>query len=103
MSRIKLRVTAGVFEVILVRVVEETSSVEDLWDRGVKREFKWRSVVFGDTDNIVGQKPTEAALEPPRTSSSSVAKHWVDADTLSRRGVHSCCHSHSDYYSRPHS
>ena len=75
MSRIKLRVTAGVFEVTLVRVVEETYSVEVLWDRGVKREFKWRSVVFGETDSIVGQKPTEAALVPTRTSSSSVAKH----------------------------
>ncbi|KAI0357046.1 hypothetical protein OH77DRAFT_1422521 [Trametes cingulata] len=61
MSRIKLRVTAGVFEVTLLRVLEESHAVEVLWDRGLKREFKWRSVVFGDTDAVIGQKPTEPA------------------------------------------
>lgn len=66
MSRIKLRVSAGVFEVSLVRVVEETSSVEVIWDRGMKREFKWGGVVFGNTDAVVGQKPTEVAPEPAR-------------------------------------
>jgi hypothetical protein len=64
MSRIKIRVSAGVFEVSLVRVIEETSSVEVLWDRGVKREFKWGSVVFGSTDGPVQQKPSEPAPEP---------------------------------------
>lgn len=60
MSRIKIRVSAGVFEVSLLRVIDETKSVEVLWDRGVKREFKWGSVVFGSTDGqTVGQKPTE--------------------------------------------
>ncbi|KAI0819764.1 hypothetical protein BC628DRAFT_1400914 [Trametes gibbosa] len=63
MSRIKLRVTAGVFEVALCRVLEESHAVEVLWDRGLKREFKWRSVVFGDTEAVVGQKPMEPA--PP--------------------------------------
>ena len=37
MSRIKIRVSAGIFEVSLVRVIEESNSVEVLWDRGVKR------------------------------------------------------------------
>ncbi|GBE85715.1 hypothetical protein SCP_0802370 [Sparassis crispa] len=65
MTRIKLRVSAGVFEVSLLRVIEETNSVEVLWDRGLKREFKWGSVVFGNTEGLtVGQKPTEAAPEP---------------------------------------
>ena len=64
MTRIKLRVSAGVFEVSLVRVVEETKSVEVIWDRGMKREFKWSSVVFGNTEAVVGQKPTEVAPEP---------------------------------------
>lgn len=63
-TRIKLRVSAGVFEVTLCRVVEESKSVEVLWDRGLKREFKWGSVVFGNTELVVGQKPTEAAPEP---------------------------------------
>ncbi|KAK0447453.1 JmjC domain, hydroxylase-domain-containing protein [Desarmillaria tabescens] len=65
MARIKIRVSAGVFEVSLVRVIEETGSVEVLWDRGSKREFKWGSVVFGNTDGPVVQKPSEAAPEPP--------------------------------------
>ncbi|PBK62661.1 JmjC-domain-containing protein [Armillaria solidipes] len=65
MARIKIRVSAGVFEVSLVRVIEETGSVEVLWDRGSKREFKWGSVVFGTTDGPVVQKPSEAAPEPP--------------------------------------
>ncbi len=63
MSRIKLRVSAGVFEVSLVRVIPESKSVEVLWDRGVKREFKWGSVVFGTTDGVVGQKSAEVAAE----------------------------------------
>ncbi|KAF8882255.1 JmjC domain, hydroxylase-domain-containing protein [Infundibulicybe gibba] len=64
MARIKIRVSAGVFEVSLIRVIEETSSVEVLWDRGLKREFKWGSVVFGNTDGPVQQKPSELAPEP---------------------------------------
>jgi hypothetical protein len=64
MSRIKIRVSAGVFEVSLLRVMEEISSVEVLWDRGLKREFKWGSVVFGSTEgqNVV-QKPSEFATD----------------------------------------
>ncbi|KAF8840428.1 JmjC-domain-containing protein [Paxillus ammoniavirescens] len=65
MSRIKIRVSAGVFEVSLVRVIEETKSVEVLWDRGIKREFKWGSVIFGQTDGqTVTQKPSELAPVP---------------------------------------
>ena len=67
MSRIKIRVSAGVFEVSLVRVIEETKSIEVLWDRGIKREFKWGSVVFGQTDGqTVMQKPSEPAPERER-------------------------------------
>ena len=68
MARIKIRVSAGVFEVSLIKVIEETSSVEVLWDRGVKREFKWSSVVFGSTDGPVQQKPSEITVEPERKS-----------------------------------
>jgi hypothetical protein len=65
MSRIKIRVSAGVFEVSLVRIIEENKSIEVLWDRGIKREFKWGSVVFGQTDDqTVMQKPSEPAPEP---------------------------------------
>lgn len=66
MARIKIRVSAGVFEVSLIRVIEETKSVEVLWDRGVKREFKWGSVVFGSTEGPVQQKPSEITPESER-------------------------------------
>lgn len=66
MSRIKIRVSAGVFEVSLLRVIEETSSVEVLWDRGIRREFKWGSVLFGSTDGPVLQKPAD--LTPPEAT-----------------------------------
>ena len=69
-ARIKLRVSAGVFEVTLIRVIEETGSVEVVWDRGSKREFKWGSVVFGAIDTVVGQKPSEPASEQSRKSPS---------------------------------
>ncbi|THH06325.1 hypothetical protein EW145_g4167 [Phellinidium pouzarii] len=62
MSRIKLRVSAGVFEVSLIAVNEERNAVEVIWDDGIKREFKWSSVVWGKTEGQpVGQKPTVAA------------------------------------------
>lgn len=67
MTRIKIRVSAGVFEVSLVRVIEESKSIEVLWDRGIKREFKWGSVVFGQMDDqTVMQKPSEPAPERER-------------------------------------
>jgi len=73
MSRIKIRVSAGVFEVSLLRVIDETKSVEVLWDRGVKREFKWGSVVFGSTDGqTIGQKPTELVSDAASLASQSV-------------------------------
>lgn len=75
MSRIKIRVSAGIFEVSLVRVIEEYNSVEVLWDRGIKREFKWGSVVFGDLGGqAVGQKPTEAAPESELCQAGPSAK-----------------------------
>ncbi|KAL1673195.1 hypothetical protein EV122DRAFT_223189 [Schizophyllum commune] len=70
LSRIKLRVSSGVFEVTLVRVLEEACAVEVIWDRGARREFRWGSVVFGATDMPVEQKPTElAALAPSQPAS----------------------------------
>lgn len=53
MSRIKVRVSSGVFEVSLLRVIDETKSVEVLWDQGVKREFKWGAIIFGNTDRPI--------------------------------------------------
>lgn len=66
MARIKIRVSSGVFEVTLMRVIEETGTVEVIWDRGMKREFKWGSVVFGSTEGPVLQKPSEPAPPTPR-------------------------------------
>ncbi|KAL1701740.1 JmjC domain, hydroxylase-domain-containing protein, partial [Schizophyllum commune] len=65
LSRIKLRVSSGVFEVTLVRVLEEACAVEVIWDRGARREFRWGSVVFGATDMPVEQKPTELSATTP--------------------------------------
>ncbi|KDQ52573.1 hypothetical protein JAAARDRAFT_40178 [Jaapia argillacea MUCL 33604] len=77
MSRIKIRVSSGVFEVSLVRVIEPTKSVEVIWSNGVKREFKWGSVVFGNVDaQMVGQKPTELLAEAEgRKYPSAVDQH----------------------------
>ncbi|KAG5646780.1 hypothetical protein DXG03_002156 [Asterophora parasitica] len=66
MTRIKIRVSSGVFEVSLIRVIEETKSVEVLWDKGDKREFKWNSVIFGNTEAPVQQKPSEVAPKTER-------------------------------------
>jgi hypothetical protein len=64
MSRIKVRVSAGVFEVSLLRVSDEYGSVEVVWDKGLRREFKFSSIVLSDKPGeIVGYKPTEMAPE----------------------------------------
>jgi len=67
MSRIKIRVNAGVFEVSLIRVIEETGSVEVLWDQNTKREFKWGSVVLGSTDAPI-QQPSDTMATAMRKS-----------------------------------
>ncbi|KAG6820302.1 hypothetical protein H0H93_002566 [Arthromyces matolae] len=63
MARIKLRVSTGVFEVSLLKVNEAAKSVEVIWDKGDKKEFKWSSVIFGNTDIPVQQKPSEIAAK----------------------------------------
>lgn len=71
MARIKIRVSAGVFEVSLIRVLEQTKSIEVVWDRGIKREFKWGSVVFGSTEGqMVLQKPAEPIPDAQSQSSN---------------------------------
>lgn len=73
MSRIKIRVSSGVFEVSLVRIIEENKSIEVLWDRGVKREFKWGNVLFGSSDGqAVVQKPAEPAPPQPPPPPQSI-------------------------------
>jgi len=68
MSRIKVRVSSGVFEVSLLRVIDETKSVEVLWDQGVKREFKWGAIVFGNADRTIGQRPAEPGADASLSS-----------------------------------
>jgi hypothetical protein len=83
MARIKVRVSAGVFEVTLVRVREEFGSVEVIWDKGVKREFKFSSVVLGEKGGeVVGQKPTEIAPEPQCEYRKSVLGRQSDDHQL---------------------
>jgi len=87
MSRIKVRVSSGVFEVSLLRVIDDTKSVEVLWDRGVKREFKWGAIVFGNTDRAVGQKPAE-----PETSCAFIQPTRVyDGDLTNRSSIITGC------------
>ena len=64
MSRIKLRVSAGVFEVTLLAVHEDRNTVEVIWDEGIRREFKWSSLVRKTEGMTIGQKPTETAPPP---------------------------------------
>ncbi|KAJ7602398.1 JmjC domain, hydroxylase-domain-containing protein [Mycena polygramma] len=49
LSRVKIRVSSGVFEVTLIRVLEDRGAVEVLWDNSEVREFKWGSVILGAT------------------------------------------------------
>src|SRR5262249_147422 len=50
----------------LLSVNEERNTVEVIWDDGVRREFKWSSLVWGKTEGqMVGQKPTIEAPPPP--------------------------------------
>ncbi|KAM5532458.1 hypothetical protein V8D89_013874 [Ganoderma adspersum] len=71
-SLIKLRITNGIFEVQLLRIVEERRTVEVLWDadKDLKKEFSWKSVLVGNTEGIVAQKPSDVA---PRPSPAPVA------------------------------
>lgn len=62
MSRIKMRVASGVFEVSLVAVNEDRRTIEVIWDAGVKREYSWTSIIWGKTEQAVGQKPSAVAL-----------------------------------------
>ena len=68
MARIKLRVTSGVFEVSLVRVIDDRNAVEVLWDGGIRKEFSWNSVVWGKTSDgqQIGQKPSVMAEQRER-------------------------------------
>ncbi|KAJ7641325.1 JmjC-domain-containing protein [Roridomyces roridus] len=49
LARIKIRASSGVFEVTLIRVVEERRSVEVLWGATEVREVKWANIVFPTT------------------------------------------------------
>ncbi|KAJ7112889.1 JmjC domain, hydroxylase-domain-containing protein [Mycena epipterygia] len=64
LSRIKIRVSAGVFEVTLMRVLAERRSVEVLWDLGEVREFKWGSIILGATNLPTMQFPGASSHDP---------------------------------------
>ncbi|KAJ7243881.1 hypothetical protein B0H12DRAFT_1129888 [Mycena haematopus] len=65
LSRIKIRVSAGVFEVTLVRVHEDRRSIEVLWDtQGEVREFKWGAVMMGQTSLPTTQVPDFPIHQP---------------------------------------
>ncbi|KAJ7199590.1 JmjC-domain-containing protein [Mycena pura] len=55
LSRIKIRVSAGVFEVTLIRVLEEKRSVEVLWDLSEVREVRWSNIILDATNQSASQ------------------------------------------------
>ncbi|EJD42482.1 JmjC-domain-containing protein [Auricularia subglabra TFB-10046 SS5] len=63
-SRIRVRVSSGVYEVSLVRVEEEEQTVEVLWDDNVKRTFRWGSIIWHG-DNLM--KPDMDSAPPGST------------------------------------
>ncbi|KAJ7280431.1 JmjC-domain-containing protein, partial [Mycena rebaudengoi] len=64
LARIKIRVSSGVFEVTLMRVLEDRRSVEVLWDLGDLREFKWGSIILGATSLPTVQLPATPSTNP---------------------------------------
>ncbi|KZV77775.1 JmjC-domain-containing protein [Peniophora sp. CONT] len=74
-SRVKVRVSSGVFEVSLVCVDADARTLDVLWDRAIQRSFKWGSVVFdsrpGDAFTVIGQQPANAQYMPPPIASGS--------------------------------
>ncbi|KAF8137819.1 hypothetical protein K438DRAFT_1738342 [Mycena galopus ATCC 62051] len=88
LSRIKIRVSAGVFEVTLVRVHEDRRSVEVLWDtQGEVREFKWGAVIMGQTSLPTTQvpdfntQPSTTTTPITITAAPDVHAHWAGATT----------------------
>jgi len=81
-----------------------------LWDRGIKREFKWGSVVFGNTGADVQQKPAEMLAEPEQPSQSaavqtyaSIAATRAQVESPVGAGTTQPQHANASYYyhSRP--
>ena len=69
MSRIKVRVSTGVFEVSLISVDEDNGTVDVIWDGGIKRAFKWSSLVWGESQGEpIGHKQSVAAPPDLRTN-----------------------------------
>ena len=87
MSRIKVRVYSGVFEVRLIRAIEECGSIEVLWDGSQPRELKWSSVVLKMKEGeVVGQKPDVMAEPPPPMSGAAEAQRVNKAKKKKARG-----------------
>ncbi|KIJ23111.1 hypothetical protein M422DRAFT_170170, partial [Sphaerobolus stellatus SS14] len=59
-SQIRIRTSSGVFEVSLVVVNTQKSTLTVLWDNGTHCEFKWGSIVWGVSGKgtMVGRKLT---------------------------------------------
>ncbi|KAF7313204.1 Specific transcriptional repressor [Mycena kentingensis (nom. inval.)] len=75
LSRIRIRVSSGVFEVTLMRVHEDQRRVEVLWDVNEVREFKWSNIILPSTYADVpalsypNAQLTDAHLTPPYAKS----------------------------------
>lgn len=101
-SLIKLRITNGIFEVQLLRIVEERRTVEVLWDadKDLKKEFSWKSVLVGNTEGIVAQKPSDVAPRPSRECLVLYPNRRGILSDLSYHSSCTCCNATSSYCSQ---
>ncbi|CAK5263192.1 unnamed protein product [Mycena citricolor] len=81
LARIKLRMSSGMFEVTLLKVLEEKKSIQVSWNLGGVREFKWSAIVFGpgtvDNSNAVAGPSSVTPTPTTITSSSAIASARV--------------------------
>lgn len=58
-ARVRIRVQSGVFECTLLSFDKEKEMVEVFWSGGIRRSYKWNSIVWGITapETHVGQFP----------------------------------------------
>ena len=67
MSRVKVRVSTGVFEVSLLSVDEEGGTIDVLWNDGIKRTFKWSSLIWVESQGEpTRRKPSVTAPQELR-------------------------------------
>jgi hypothetical protein len=80
--RVRIRNSSGTFEVTLISMDEERSSVVVLWDGNVHREFKWGSIVWGP-DGKGGDRKQKSDVGT--SSGTSVVPHPAPQPTAQKK------------------